>query len=104
MIRTEREGGGVPEGIVIYEGKLLWGDYGTEYWIAGLDENGLLYVNKMTPETALSLGIKYAASYGPALVINGVPRTRLYGGLNPRTAIGQRWMAPSLCLLSTDVP
>lgn len=82
--------GGVPEGIVIYEGKLLWGDYGTEYWIAGLDENGLLYVNKMTPETALSLGIKYAASYGPALVINGVPRTRLYGGLNPRTAIGQR--------------
>ncbi len=82
--------GGVPEGIVIYEGKLLWGDYGTEYWIAGLDENGLLYVNKMTPETALSLGIKYAASYGPALGINGVPRTRLYGGLNPRTAIGQR--------------
>lgn len=82
--------GGVPEGIVIYEGKLLWGDYGTEYWIAGLDENGLLYVNKMTPEEALSLGIKYAASYGPALVINGVPRTRLYGGLNPRTAIGQR--------------
>ena len=47
----------------------------------------------MTGEKALSLGIEYACSYGPALIINGVPcneKKSLGGGLNPRTAIGQR--------------
>ena len=45
----------------------------------------------MTAAHALEIGIQYAASYGPALVINGQPAaSRLGGGLNPRTAIGQR--------------
>ena len=85
--------GGIPEGIVISEGKLLWGDRGSYYSLAGIDSNGILHVGKMTGEKALSLGIKYACSYGPALIINGVPcneKRSLGGGLNPRTAIGQR--------------
>ena len=47
----------------------------------------------MTAQTALDRNIQYAASYGPALIINGEPqneRASLGGGLNPRTAIGQR--------------
>ena len=85
--------GGIPEGIVIAEGRLLWGAKNEYYSLAGLDKNGILHVGKMTGEKALSLGIEYACSYGPALIINGVPcneKKSLGGGLNPRTAIGQR--------------
>ncbi len=85
--------GGIPEGIVISEGKLMWGDLGSSYSLAGIDGNGILHVGKMTGAKALSLGIKYACNYGPALIINGVPcnsKRNLGGGLNPRTAIGQR--------------
>ena len=85
--------GGIPEGIVISEGKLLWGDMNSSYSLAGLDENGLLYVGKMTGARAMELGLCYAVSYGPALIINGEPcnaNRSLGGGINPRTAIGQR--------------
>ncbi len=85
--------GGIPDGIVIYEGKVLWGGLTTSYSIAGLDANGILHVGMMNGQTALNLGIQYAASYGPALIINGNPcneNRSLGGGLNPRTAIGQR--------------
>ncbi len=85
--------GGIPEGIVISRGELLWGDMNSSYSLAGLDENGLLYVGKMTGAKAMELGLKYAVSYGPALIINGEPcnsKRSLGGGINPRTAIGQR--------------
>ncbi len=84
--------GGIPAGIVIYEGKLLWGTGGS-HSIAGLDANGILHVGTMSEQAALDAGIQYAASYGPALIINGNPcnaNANLGGGLNPRTAIGQR--------------
>lgn len=83
--------GGIPDGIVIYEGELLWGNLGSSYSLAGIDGNGILHVGNMTAAQALERGVQYAASYGPALVINGKPAgTSLGGGLNPRTAIGQR--------------
>jgi len=83
--------GGIPDGIVIYEGELKWGNLNSSYSLAGLDKNGILHVGSMTAAHALDIGVQYAASYGPALVINGQPAaTRLGGGLNPRTAIGQR--------------
>lgn len=85
--------GGIPDGIVIYEGELLWGDPGTSYNLAGLDKDGILHVGSMRAQHALDIGIQYAASYGPALVINGKSAGGKYGlggGLNPRTAIGQR--------------
>ena len=85
--------GGIPEGIVIYENELLWGTLEGSYSVAGLDNNGILHVGNMTGKQALERGIKYAASYGPALIINGKPtggEMGLGGGLNPRTVIGQR--------------
>lgn len=83
--------GGIPDGIVIYEGELKWGQLGATYSIAGIDKSGILHVGNMTAAHALDIGIQYAASYGPALVINGNPAGQyLGGGLNPRTAIGQR--------------
>lgn len=83
--------GGIPDGIVIYEGELKWGSEGASYSLAGIDKSGILHIGSMTGREALDRGIMYAASYGPALVINGQPAAnRLGGGLNPRTAIGQR--------------
>ena len=83
--------GGIPDGIVIYEGELKWGSLGSSYSLAGIDGNGILHVGTMTAQHALDIGIQYAASYGPALVINGKAASNsLGGGLNPRTAIGQR--------------
>ena len=83
--------GGIPDGIIIYEGELLWGKMDESYSLAGLDANGILHVGVMTGAHALDIGIQYAASYGPALVVNGAPSgAYIGGGLNPRTAIGQR--------------
>jgi exopolysaccharide biosynthesis protein len=85
--------GAVPDGIVISDGKLLWGESDSNYNLAGIDGEGLLHVGTMSASHALDIGIKYAASFGPALVINGVPcnqRSLFGGGLNPRTVIGQR--------------
>ena len=85
--------GGIPDGLVIYDGELLWGSEGGTYSIVGFDRDGLLYVGSMTGKRALELNMKYAVSFGPALVINGVPQNEnrtLGGGVNPRTAIGQR--------------
>lgn len=85
--------GGVPDGIVIYDYQLLWGTLEGQYSIAGLDGNGILHVGWMSGQEAMNAGIKYAASFGPALVINGNytgGANGLGGGLNPRTAIGQR--------------
>lgn len=85
--------GGIPEGIVIYEGKLLWGNLTSIYSIAGIDKSGILHVGSMTGQQAMDKGVQYAASFGPALVMNGEAaggKRGLGGGLNPRTAIGQR--------------
>lgn len=85
--------GGIPDGIVIYEGELLWGNPGSYYSIAGIDKDGLLHVGRITAQAALDRGVQFAASYGPALIVNGTPQNEhraLGGGINPRTAIGQR--------------
>lgn len=85
--------GGIPDGIVMSRGELIWGDESSAYSLAGLDKNGILYVGRMTGARAKEIGLEYAVSYGPALIINGEPcnaSRSLGGGINPRTAIGQR--------------
>ncbi len=81
--------GGIPDGIVIHEGKLLYGQYKTAP-TAVLDADGILHVGNMTGQEALDLGAEYALSFGPVLVVNGTKCDGLSSGLNPRTAIGQR--------------
>lgn len=84
--------GGMPIGVTIRDGELL-----CEYdWYApttiGFDEDHKLIVGNMSGSQALNAGIVEAASFGPVLVKNGVvaPLSGSGGGLNPRTAIGQR--------------
>ena len=85
--------GGKPTGVIIKDGKIKWGSPGSNVSLIGFDSNHILHVGKMTAADALSAGVVEACSFGPALIINGVPCNstgNLSGGYNPRTAIGQR--------------
>ncbi len=88
--------GGIPDGLVIGNGQVMWG--GTEErhsGVIGFDKNNILHIGSMSGTEALNKGIVSAVSFapGPRLVVNGKPTNEtqdLGGGLNPRTAIGQR--------------
>ena len=84
--------GGWPEGIVISEGKLRMGSKNGTYDVYGLTNENVLVVGRMTAQNALDIGVRDAVSFGPALIVNGVAAkySGAGGGLNPRTAIGQR--------------
>ncbi len=89
--------GGIPQGIVIENGELTYGNASTPYHLVGLDRNGILHVGSMSGNQALEQGIQWAVSFithdglASSLIINGeVQRQNLGGGVNPRTAIGQR--------------
>ena len=85
--------GGVPLGIVFSQGEMKWGSKSQEYEIIGFDKNNILHVGKMTGQEALDADIRDAVGFGPILIVNGNAQNEtepLGGGLNPRTAIGQR--------------
>ncbi len=84
--------GGWPEGIVIENGVLRQGDPGGTYGVYGFTKDNILVVGNMTAQQALNMGIRDAVSFGPALITNGKSASYqgVGGGLNPRTAIGQR--------------
>ena len=80
--------GGMPTGNVIYEGKMLMG-----YWspTVGMDAKGKLHVGEFAGDTCLQLGLQWAVSYGPTLIVDGQIRGGLYDtSQEPRTAVGQR--------------
>ena len=83
--------GGLPVGLVIDGGKIKYGDPNEVVSICGFDARGILHVGDMTGAQAIKAGVISACSYGPALIVNGTPvRLANSGGLNPRTAVGQR--------------
>ena len=81
--------GGCPVGIVCSQGKLVYGDLNATYEVYGFDKDNKFIVGTMTGQQAIDRGIRDAVTFGPALVVNGKP-VGGGGGLNPRTAIGQR--------------
>ena len=84
--------GGTPTGLVITGGKLVYGSTGSRYDVIGFNKNNIFIVGSMTGQQALDAGIRDALSFGPILVMNGKASSvsGTGGGLNPRTAIGQR--------------
>lgn len=84
--------GGTPLGIVISEGELKYGSLDATYEVIGFDKDDIFIIGNMTGREALDRGIRDAVSWGPLLIVNGVPAnvTGSGGGVNPRTAIGQR--------------
>jgi exopolysaccharide biosynthesis protein len=101
--------GGIPQGLVITGGTMVWGGRNTTYNVIGLDRENILHVGRMTAQQALDLGIRDAVSFvthdglASALIINGEVQTRnLVSGVNPRTAIGQRGEDGAILLLVLD--
>lgn len=85
--------GGIPDGLVICEGELLYGEAGIPYNTIGFDSGGILHVGTMTTQEALDADLQWAVSFGPVLISNGIVQDfsgALVSGINPRTAIGQR--------------
>lgn len=97
---TGKGNGGVPtgrensDGIVISGAKMLWGNRDTTYEVIGINQENKLILGKMTGGQALDSGIVEALNFGPYLIMDGEPcvigSAITEGGLNPRTAIGQR--------------
>ena len=84
--------GAWPEGVVISDGVVRCGDDGGTYGVYGFNKDNVLIVGRMSAGYAVSIGMRDAVTFGPALVVNGkgVAMAGAGGGLNPRTAIGQR--------------
>lgn len=84
--------GGMPLGLVIQNGELRYGKPDDVVNVIGFDQNDKLVVGNMTAQEALDMGLRDAVSFGPVLIVNGKAAevSGSGGGLNPRTAIGQR--------------
>ncbi|MBQ6104609.1 MAG: phosphodiester glycosidase family protein [Lachnospiraceae bacterium] len=82
--------GTIPLGFVYSEGKRVYS--GGADLLIGFDKNNVLVVGEMSTAKADQLGIRDAVTFRPALIVNGQPAkiSGTGGGLNPRTAIGQR--------------
>ena len=88
-----RGNGGRPEGPVIKDGKLVWGNGNAMYGLAGFNNDNILVLTYTTPYKAIEDGMRDAITFGPFLVVNGVSAT-INGnggwGINPRTVLAQR--------------
>ena len=84
--------GGTPDGMVIRDGKLVFGNAGSRYVdVVGFDADHKLHVGDMTGQEALNAGIVNGTSFtlGPCLIKDGQRIPNNGSGINPRTAIGQ---------------
>ena len=83
--------GSKPLGIVMVDGEWINGDKGARQSVIGFDNDNKLVVGYMTGYQAIERGVRDAVCWQPPLIIDGenVAFNGL-GGLNPRTAIGQR--------------
>lgn len=85
--------GGKPLGAVFSQGEFKYGNLGETYELIGFDSDNILHVGRVTGQQAVDEGIRDGVCFGPILIVNGKAQNEeknLGGGLNPRTAIGQR--------------
>lgn len=97
----------MPVGLVMTDGVIRNGNENTTYHVTGLTYDNVLVVGNMTGKQAKEMGIRDCVSInnsiGPFLIVNGeaMDVSGVGGGLNPRTAIGQR-ADGSILLLTID--
>ena len=84
--------GSIPDTLVVYEGEIYYEHYGVGAGFVGIDDNHILHVGKLTKKEIQERNIQYGVCFGPVLISNGevALAENNVGGLNPRTAIGQR--------------
>ena len=87
--------GGVPEGIVIKDGKIVQSSRNKRYGggVIGFTNDNKLYLGDVSAQEAINNGVRDAVEFGPFLVVNG-KSSFIQGnggfGIHPRSAIGQR--------------
>jgi exopolysaccharide biosynthesis protein len=84
--------GGTPLGVLIEDGKVVYGNENETYSIIGLNEDSVLVLGRYTLKQMRENKIKHAVSFGPFLIVNGETTIKSGNGgwgLAPRTAIGQ---------------
>lgn len=87
--------GGTPAGVVIKDGKVVFGSPNAPMRLAGLNKDGVLVLSYTTAAKAISEGIidGVQADPFPFLIVNGVSATMTGNGgwgINPRTVLAQR--------------
>lgn len=84
--------GSIPDSMTVFEGEVYCSHMGIGDGFVGLDSNHILHVGKLTEEDVREQDIQYGVCFGPVLIANGeiALAEDNVGGLNPRTAIGQR--------------
>lgn len=86
--------GGVPTGLLITNGQYYSEPSPYEYFsMCGFTQDNILYVSDSINKASIDkLNLRCAVSFGPVLIVNGVPRISGGGGwgIQPRTCIGQR--------------
>ena len=84
--------GSIPDTLVVYEGQVYYERYGVGDGFVGIDNNHILHVGKLNKKEIQERHIQYGVCFGPVLISNGevALAENNVGGLNPRTAIGQR--------------
>lgn len=90
--RNEQGMGGEPTGIIIKDGKFIWGSNDVTT-MAGFNKDNVLVLKKETPKQAVAEGIRDAVDFGPFLIINGqsaIVKGNGGWGYNPRTVLAQR--------------
>jgi len=100
---------GMPIGLVMTKGNIINGDKSKVYHVTGLTKDNILVVGNITGQQAIDMKMRDCVSIknsiGPFLIINGVAQEiaddGTGGGLNPRSAIGQR-ADGAILLLVTD--
>ena len=96
--------GSKPDGIVISNGVIKFKQSGlSKFNVIGFNKNNILVIgNYMTLNEIKNSNLRCAISFGPALVLNGIPLVAKVGtSLQPRSAIGQR-KDGSVLLLAID--
>ncbi len=92
----EDQGGGgngsTPNTLVVFEGKVYYGEKGCGNGFAGFDSQGNLIVGNYSAAALKKMDVQYGACFGPVLIQDGKVNTKAFGSsaTNPRTAIGQR--------------
>lgn len=81
--------GSIPDTLTVVDGKIYMGGVGNGF--VGFDSNHIMHVGCQNGQEIMDADIQYGVCFGPVLVQNGEPcELDYHGGMNPRTAIGQR--------------
>ena len=85
--------GSTPYGSIIKDGKLVWTHSGGDGGLIGFTSDHKMFLTSLSPQEAISKGMKDAVEFGPFLIVNG-KSAKIHGdggwGIAPRTIIAQR--------------